>query len=615
MTDDFLNSIPGPVLLLSGPGTGKTHRIGRRLKYLVENRSVPPDQITVITFTAAAALNMREKISDNTYVDLFIPYSVQPQLICTMHSLGYKILRENAEQLDLQQSLRVVADDYLRSILMGDAAQIAGFTRFSGEEAVACRRSGRCKPEDSPKCAICDKYRAILKSCSAVDYDEQILLACRILKENSGLITKYRALTRHLLIDEYQDINAAQFELISLLSEGQRDGLFVVGDDDQSIYSWRGGSPAFIRNFGKYFGSDTEAKVVELLESFRCHRHILEGAMAVVQKYDNERSSKGQFEYKMKDGPKIQIHNVPSDEKEAEIVRKIIHRVIPSQDVLVLFPQRQYSMAIAAELRAHQIPFSAPVNIPGTGFPLIATVALWLGNPADNLSFRRCLEAYMDSPASPVPSSKVKKQEKKEQRNAAYANISHLWDKLISGQSTSLWENLKADKDANELIGSTYEAFSKLIELNQSGKDLGSFSSCLANELAPWRTIPDFLEEVTTWVEHASQMGGVGVGGDVRLMTFQGAKGLQAKVVIVVGLEEGSLPRSEDKETLAEQSRLLFVSMTRAINELHLFHARKRSGAVALRNIYKEGSLPDIKPSRFLGAIPKEHRDLVYHKA
>jgi superfamily I DNA/RNA helicase len=213
---------------------------------------------------------------------------------------------------------------------MGDAAQIAGFIRSSGEETVACRRSGRCKPEDSPKCAICDKYRAILKSCSAVDYDEQILLACRILKEKSGLITKYRALTRHLLIDEYQDINAAQFELISLLSEGQRDGLFVVGDDDQSIYSWRGGSPAFIRNFGEYFGSNADAKVVELLESFRCHRHILEGAMAVVQKYDSERSSKGQFEYKMGDGPKIQIHNVPSDEKEAEIVRKIIQRVIPS---------------------------------------------------------------------------------------------------------------------------------------------------------------------------------------------------------------------------------------------------------------------------------------------
>jgi DNA helicase-2/ATP-dependent DNA helicase PcrA len=110
-------------------------------------------------------------------------------------------------------------------------------------------------------------------------------------------------------------------------------------------------------------------------------------------------------------------------------------------------------------------------------------------------------------------------------------------------------------------------------------------------------------------------MGGAGGGGDVRLMTFQGAKGLQAKVVIVIGLEEGSLPRSEEEEMLAEQSRLLFVSMTRAINELHLFHARKRSSAVALRNIYKKGSPPDIRPSRFLSSIPKEHRDLVYHQA
>ena len=110
----------------------------------------------------------------------------------------------------------------------------------------------------------------------------------------------------------------------------------------------------------------------------------------------------------------------------------------------------------------------------------------------------------------------------------------------------------------------------------------------------------------------------MGEGAGVRLMTFQSAKGLEAKVVIVVGLEEGSMPRSEaneDESILAEQSRLLFVSMTRAINELHLFHARKRSGAVVQRSIYKEDGLPDIKPSRFLSAIPKEHQEIIYHPA
>lgn len=615
MTDDSLHSQLGPVLILAGPGTGKTHRIARRIKHLVEDRSVPPDQITVITFTAAAALNMRDKISDETRVELFTPYLAQPRIICTMHSLGYKILRENAERLGLQESLRVVSDDNLRSILMGDAAQVAGFNRSSGGEAVRCRQSGKCHREESTKCAICDKYRAILKSCSAVDYDEQILLACRMLKDNLDLLAKYRVSGRHLLVDEYQDINAAQFELISLLSESQRDGLFVVGDDDQSIYSWRGGSPAFIRGFREHFGS--EAKVEPLLMSFRSHKHILEGAMAIVKKYDKGRLPKGQFEYKPADGPKIKIHNVPSDEKEAQVVRQIIQRVLPSQDVLVLFPQKQYSMAIATELRAHQIPFSAPVNIPGTGLPLIATAALWLDNPADNLSFRRCLEAYLDSPASPIPWGKARKPEKREQREAAFENISHLWNKLISGDSANLWEALQNRTAAHSLLASAHGVFSNLMELYRSGKDLGTFSSCLAHEIAPWRSVPDFLEEVTTWVDYASQQGGAGAIGNVRLMTFQGAKGLEAKVVIVIGLEEGSMPRkeaNEDQEVLAEQSRLLFVSMTRAVNELHLFHARKRSGAVVLRSIYKEEGPPDIKPSRFLAAIPKEHCDLVYHQ-
>jgi DNA helicase II / ATP-dependent DNA helicase PcrA len=398
MNDDALHTLPGPALLLAAPGTGKTHRLGRRVKYLVEDRGISPEHITVITFTAAAARNMRETISNESRPELFLRYSSQPRLICTMHSLGHRMIRESAGHLGLQEPVNVVTDDQLRSVLMGDAAQLGGFSRSCGKEAAACRQSGTCRREKNRTCAICDMYRAILRSCSAVDHDEQILLACSLLKDRADLLAKYRASARHLLVDEYQDINVAQFEMISILSDGQRDGLFVVGDDDQSIYSWRGGSPVFIRSFEQHFGS--EATVVPLLKSYRCHKHILDGAMAIVEEYDTERHPKGDFEYKVEEGPKIQIHNVPSDEKEAKVVRQIIQRVLPSQDVLVLFPQIQYSKAIAAELRRHQIPFSAPISIPGTGMPLVASLATWLKDPRDNLSLRRCLEAYLNSPGS-----------------------------------------------------------------------------------------------------------------------------------------------------------------------------------------------------------------------
>jgi len=611
MADDDLHKIPGPALILAGPGTGKTTRLGKRIRHLVHELNVSPNDITIITFTTAAAKNMRNRISDKSKPDLYLPFSSQPKSIRTMHSLGHKILRENSTALGLGDSIRVVPDDYLRSIIVGDAAQLAGLPRGAGDEVVKCRQFGNCKPHDDERCKICTLYKAILRRCSAVDHDEQILLACRFIKDNPEALAKYKASARHLLVDEYQDINAAQFELISLLSEGQRDGLFVVGDDDQSIYSWRGGSPEFIRRFNIDFGAD--AKVVPLLESFRCHRHILEGAMRIVEEFDRQRLHKVGFEYRVEDGPKIQIHNVPSDEKEANEVRRIIEKALPSQDVLILVPHRQFRAAIAEELRSAQIPFSSPVNLPGQGLPLISTLSLWLSNPADSLSFRRCLEAYLERPGTDVPSKLVKKREKKEQREIAFGRIAELWNDVLSGHTNSLWSSLDAKKNADDMYTPAWSAFANLLDLYRSGKDIAAFSAGVANHLAPWRKIPEFLTEVSSWVESVSERGSFGEVSGVRLMTLQGAKGLEASVVCVVGLEDGTLPRDFDEVSLTEQARLLFVSMTRAKNELHLFHARKRSGGVVLRNIYEKGEPPDIKRSRFINSIPSEHVETTFH--
>lgn len=613
MSNDDLHAVPGPALLLAGPGTGKTYRLGKRIKYLVEEQNVSPEEISVITFTAAAAKNMRERISDETRPELYVPYSSQPRSICTMHSLGYKILRDYAAVLGLTEPIRVVPDDYLRSILMGDAAQLTGVPRAAGKETAKCRQFGNCEPSDDQKCRICATYKEILRRCSALDYDEQILLACRLLKDNPDALARYRALTRHLLVDEYQDINAGQFELISLLSEGQRDGLFAVGDDDQSIYSWRGGSPKFIRHFREDFGG--EALILPLVKSFRCHRHILEGAIKVVEHFDRQRLPKEDFEYKLEDAPKIQIHNAASDEKEAREVRKIIERVLPSQDVLVLVPHRQFFSAVMEELRLAQIPFAAPINLPGAGFPLISTLSLWLNTPSDSLSFRRCLEAYLERPGSNVPSRRVRKEDKREEREAAFASIAELWRDVLSGKVDSLWGSLDDKRKVDNLYSPIWSAFSALLGLHKSGNDIVTFSAQVANDLAPWRKIPEFLTEVSSWVQLLFHSAFLGQGSDVRLMTFQGAKGLEAQVVCLVGLEEGTVPRESDEDDLAEQSRLLFVSMTRAINELHLFHARKRSGGVLLRDVYPKGRPPDIQHSRFIDVIPSEHMEFMFHPA
>jgi len=532
-----------------------------------------------------------------------------------MHSLGYKIVRENATEIGLKDIVKVVTSDRLRNILIGDAAQLAGHDRNDGKETEKCRQFGACNfSAEDKKCQICKTYQNILRSCSAIDYDEQILLACDLLRKKAELLASYQTQCRHLLIDEYQDINAAQFNLINLLSNGQTDGLFVVGDDDQSIYSWRGGSPEFIREFKEFFGE--RARIESLRESYRCHKNVLEGSMSIVKNFDAQRVDKGEFEYAVEEGPKIQIHNAPSDDKEAVLVRSIVERVLPSMDVLILFPHKGFASAVTQELRNAGIGFSAPFVLPGEGLPLISVLSDWLADYGDSLAFREILEALIDNPVSGIPSKLVRKAEKKEERQEAFRKISCLWERVIKESVPSLWGSLDVEKENDVLYQMAFDKFSEVLALYNNTDDPASFVSQIINTLVPWKQTPGFLKEVNNWVDASALFSSRNQGTDVQLMTLQGAKGLEANVVCVIGLEDGVMPRGDaDENALAEQSRLMFVSMTRAIEELHLFHARKRSGDLIFRSPYKKGGPPDINRSWFLDHVPNEYKEDKYHPA
>ena len=605
-----IHEIEGPALLLAGPGTGKTYTLGLRLKYLVEEKKVSPDNITVITFTSEAAKNMRARISDPEKEALYLPYTKQPSNIITMHSLGFKIIRAYPDKVELQDSIKVIPGDLEKSIILGDAAQIAGHPRALGFEVSSCRQIGDCQRSESPKCAVCDVYKCILRRCSFLDYDEQILLAVELLESDSDILKEYQNSTQHLLVDEYQDINNAQYKLIKLLSNGQEDGLFVVGDDDQSIYSWRGGSPKYIREFDRDF--QPNAKVIPLNKSYRCHKNILEGSIKIVETYDEERLEKDEFEYNVDEGPKIKIHNTPSDKKEARIVRRIVQSALPSQDVLILVPQRQFAESITEELRRNQIGFSTQASIPGIGLPLISRLNDWLENPSDSIAFRRCIESYIDRIDSGIPSKRARKKEKLEQREFAFEYISELWKDVLTGEVESLWSSLKAKRKNGDLYNSLWSSFSLFLAQYSNNGDIKEFIKNITINISPWKKIPSFLNEVILWVDSIRQFTREGSDSSVRIMTFQSAKGLEAKVVCILGLEEGIIPRNDGD--IPEQSRLLFVSMTRAINELHLFHARVRSSHVLMRNVFREGK-PDVKLSRFLASIPEEYFETIYHKA
>ena len=596
----------GPLLLLAGPGTGKTYRLGQRIKYLVEEEDVSPEQITVITFTKAAATNMRHRITDPDASELFVPSHLQPGIISTMHSLGHRIICEKNSYLGLPENPIVVRTKYLRDLLLGDAAQMAGLSREDAEETAECRQHGDCKEDDCAKCVVCSRYREILGKCGAIDYDDQILLASKLLKQDAQLLSKYQNQALHMLVDEYQDINAGQFNLIKILSSDHLEGLFVVGDDDQSIYSWRGGSPGYIRGFTEDFGPDAE--VITLNHVRRCRKNILEAALCVVNNNDHKRLDKGKISYSSSEDGRVVIHDVPSDKREAQIVRIIIEEMDPSETALILIPSRRYLPLIISQLNRGRFEYTCTVPQPGEGLPILERLACWLTNEKDSLALRECIEALLNGRSLGVPSKKAKISAKKKVRLEAFASVSELWG-TMKAKDDYLWASLSKNVNRDDLLQKIFNSLKELQEYEN--KDVRGFLALVADLLNPWATTIGFLDEIQAWVGTFEETGG-SPSPRVRVLTFHGAKGLEADVVCVVGVEQGTLPRNNiSEEELAEQSRLMLVSMTRAGKELHLFHARKRSGAISFQKL--DG--PEmLSRSVFIDAIPRDLKEEIYYR-
>ena len=609
-----LHEWDGPLLVLAGPGTGKTATLAKRVQHLVVDEDVSPESISVVTFTVAAA-EMRARLADEGPEDTYVPRRLRPRSIRTMHSLGQRIIHEKGADLSLRAPFTVVHSPEQVRVLLEDAAQLAGVTRAEAVKTLDCRNYGDCTPQDELKCRICCRYRSILTACNAVDHHDQVLLACDLLRRHPDLLAQYKSEARHLLVDEYQDINAAQFKLISLLSEGQRDGLFVVGDDDQSIYSWRGGSPVFIRGFAERIGA--AARVISLQHSWRCQPHILESALSVVRAHDPERLDKGSLTYAKAEGSLVTIHDVPSDAAEAKTVVAIVREALdsePPKDVLILVPTRDHGSPVVAALKGRRISFTAFEERPGDGLPLLHSLLTWRDDESDNLSFRNCLEGMLNSPDLGVPSRRVKVAAKKQEREAAYSAVSALWGLTIASRE-SLWAALSDSSGNNCVLAKLAARSSELRAVDR--RDVTTFLKLAAQYLRPWTSVDALSRETTIWMTKTGAPSSAGMApAPVRVMTIQGAKGLGADVVCLLGLEEGTLPQTgKGAAELAEQSRLMYVSMTRAKSDLHLFTCRRRPGSTSFQSIHGTSGPHILKPSRFLKFIPKARSERLYRPA
>jgi DNA helicase-2/ATP-dependent DNA helicase PcrA len=595
---------PGPILLLAGPGTGKTYQLGQRVKFLIETLSGDPSEITVITFTNEAARNMREEL---VKPEVGINPEKVPGAILTMHSLGNAIIRTKPQFFGLCDDYDVLVDDHAKSILFKDAAVLAGYDRASSQLVEECRGKGFCREDTSAdKCQICAEYRILLRKCMLVDYDDQIFLACQLLRGDSQTRAEWQKRTKFLLVDEYQDINEAQNQMIKLLTEGQEDGLFAVGDDDQSIYSFRGGSPDYVRHFDRYYGDD--AKIGRLSKSWRCPEHILKGARAVVEKFykDSVRKPEPTFSDKCwVQTQKIAFYEVPSEQWEANKIAKLAEEKIKSHTVTIIIPNGQYFPPIRDALRKRRIPYNYRTKFDERGIARFALLGEWVESQHNNTLLRQLAElviANHDELTKAVVPGNMGLTAKREIASNAMA---FLWKAVSPGGS--LWQTLceKAGKDADlaTLIKGCLDEIASLLCDSASGKraKLPRFLELSGLFFAPGRNPSGFLSEIREWKNER-----IGARASssrcVDIYNMPSSKGLQAEVVFIVGASEGLMPSL--KADLEEQSRLFYVAMTRAQNELYLFSARKRAGDITFHPHSFQ-----LSRSRFIECIPQEHID------
>ena len=592
--DEIVNYKESPLLVLSGPGSGKTYLLADRVTRLLKDFS--KENITVITFGKEASQNMKNMLLDSKE-NFKLSLSNLPN-ISTMHSLGNSIVIEKPRDFHLQKkNLKVQNDENIKKLLYRDASYILGFKEDDALEAIECKQKGKCiKNINNKSCKICLKYREIMSKCNYIDFDDQILFAIEILKNNPEILKKYQEKCIHLLVDEYQDINSAQFDLIELLSRESRNGLFVVGDDAQSIYKFRGCNTKYILNFKDYYPT---AEVTTLTSCRRCHEKIMNDAFKILESFYPDWSGKPKLEYFIEPDEEPKIFQIPSEKSEARFVAKTaLNALRDKKTVLLLVPKKEFIPTLTNELNKWNIPYCCSVNFVPERIETIKKIFNWLTNPDDNFNTRVLVEYLINHGILKIPgSNKNPKQCKKvtiDNRTNEETKIAKLWS--IVKKNNSFFSSLEVEDKEEELIFKLNKVLKDLILLSKNLK--GEFLEYIIGTFNIWNKPEDLKKDIIKITEML-EIKEPQVQCMVKITTMRKAKGLSFDVVIIVGLEDDVVPNP--KSNLEEEARLLFVSMTRSRQKLFLIHAFKRP-----RNISYGEEITDKKRSRFLDILNKK---------
>src|ERR1017187_2079281 len=648
-----VETIRGPVLILAGAGTGKTRVITFRIAHMVA-RGIAPGNILGVTFTNKAAREMQErvrKLLPKTKSEVGSQNDSRPT-ICTFHSLCVRILRQHIEKLGYKRNFVIYDESEQLGVIKKILSSISAKGEKSDPGAVLAMLSKFKNGGENAKIFgdenvralaqhIAKRYESALHACNAVDFDVLILLTLRLFNEHPDALAACRAKYRYVMVDEYQDTNAAQFQLVHALTIEHRN-LCVVGDDDQSIYGWRGAEVANLLDMEKHF---PEIKVVKLEQNYRSTTTILTAANAIIK---NNVRRRGKSLWSQKGtGAKIQLQTYPNDEDEArEVVgqiefKRIAHR-IPWQDCAILFRTNQQSRPLETELRktgvryhliggqsffdrreikdflAYLKMFLNPhddisllriANVPARGLSDVTmerllgashdrkcSVFTAMKNPLVTTTFqtspRKSIEAFVEFVErteaqlnhDPFPPSLSPSDgERVAKPGEGYFTLARWADNFLN--ETGYFAELKRlDKDPEVAEG----RIRSLRELMATMDGIGTL---------PAERLENFLENITLDSDREEEK--ENTADAVTLITMHSCKGLEFPHVFVVGLEDGLLPhtRSKIEGTMDEERRLFYVAVTRAMQTLTISHCGGRK---------KYGQLLPCQPSPFLKELPEE---------
>jgi DNA helicase-2/ATP-dependent DNA helicase PcrA len=600
---DAVQMTEGPLLILAGAGSGKTKTLTHRVAYLIANQGVWPNEILAVTFTNKAAREMRERLGDLLDRDAgernFMPW------MGTFHGICVRLLRIDGDKIGIASNYVIYDEDDRQGLIKQAMKQLNVTDKQVKPRAVSSAISNAKNELQNPEeyaagahypfqkevAKIYALYEKLRVEAGALDFDDLLLETVRLLREQPEVRQKWQSQFKHILIDEYQDTNAAQYAIVKSLVNESRN-ICVVGDDWQSIYSWRGADFTNILNFERDFKG---AKIVKLEQNYRSTGAILEAAHNVISK-NKERTDKKLWTAEPAGTP-VQVHGVYDENEEAYAVASRIGTQVSMGarsygDFAILYRANAQSYTLERALLQQRIPYQI---IGGVRFydrkeikDIIAYLRL-LYQPNDRMSFSR----IVNIPARGIGATSLEKFLAWQAGSgmdiiAALVNVGETSSLTPRAKNTlvmfgellrSLQVKIQADMPPSELIEllvdkTGYRDY--LQDGTPQAEDREANLGSLLSDSKAFATLPDFLEEVALMSSVDTQSN----QQKVTLMTLHAAKGLEFPVVFMVGMEEGIFPTARAHEggpkALEEERRLCYVGMTRAREELHLSYAGSR---------------------------------------